>query len=169
MAEVHLLSLTGGQMIAHSSWRRVSFRLLLLHLAAIAITLVSLAYQGLAALIPFIYPVILLITGLAAGLRKSFTPGQSLLAGILGQAPGLICSALIIPGLLRKLATPDVFDFLLQLWQTPFTPLYPMLPQWQILGTPLYYWISAWLPFVIPLIPAAGTCLGFHLNQKVRN
>lgn len=136
-----LLSLTG--------------KLLLIHLLFILITPLILHIRYFSAVLTLCYLLVLFIIGFRHTQDLNISPLKVLAAGYFSQLPGIIPSIFVLIKKLLPFPTV-VFEFLVQIWQTPFYPVYPLLPRTSIADIPLYFMLNLIVSMIIPLLPAAG-------------
>jgi hypothetical protein len=82
-----------------------------------------------------------------------------LLAGAASQLPGIISAFIILDGYYKGFTTPDAFDFITQVWYSPFAPLFALFPRAHYDGVPLYFLVNLLLPFIIAPLPLCGYLL----------
>lgn len=140
------------------SFLALSKYLFLLHLIFIFITLLLLTLGRFSLVGPFIYFFILILVGVRKAHRVKVSPLTVLAAGYLSQLPGIIPALIIFTEKLLPFNN-DAFEFVVQIWQTPIYPLYPLLPRTSYWDIPLYFLISLTVSFILPLLPAIGACL----------
>lgn len=129
--------------------------LLLIHLLFIILTPFILHIRYFSAVLTLCYLLVLFIIGFRRSHALNIAPLKVLAAGYFSQLPGIIPSIFVM--LKKLLPFPTVvFEFLVQIWQTPFYPVYPLLPRTSIADFPLYFVINLIVSLIIPLIPAAG-------------
>lgn len=154
----------------HHTFGKLVAKLYLIHLCFLVLTLLLLRNLAAALFVPLIYLCVLFWIGFTYTGRSAMPPLAILAAGYCSQLPSLICSLVIIGGKLADHNTLSVYDFTAQVWQTPFTPLFPFLPHLSFLNTPLYFWVILVLPLVLPMILAGGALLKTGLiNRTARN
>lgn len=141
----------------------LSKELFWLHIYFILLTPLLLTFNRFCISGPLAYFTILFWVGLRKTGGVSQAPRTTLLAGYLGQLPGIITALIVMTGNWLPVA-PDTFDFLIQLWQTPLSPIYPLLPRTSFRGVPLYFCLTLISSFLLPLIPASGA----YLSQKLK-
>jgi hypothetical protein len=139
---------------------RLIFCLYTIQILSIALTSLVVSGSYLALLWPLLFVLVQLLLGWCGAGRFSVKPPVPvLLAGLTAQAPGIISALVIIKGILAGATSPDAFDFTIQIWCSPFTPLFALLPRTQYHGVPLYFLVTLLLPFVAALLPACGALL----------
>lgn len=153
-----------------ASFRELFIILSLIHFCFILLTPMLLQNLYLARLGPLAYLSVLVCTGFISAKKMRQPALYAFLAGCLSQTPGIISSLVVIVEILSKYEMPDAFDFAAQVWQTPFAPLFPLLPRIRLIDVPFYYWVTLLLSFVLPLFPASGAFINCKLpNQRVKN
>jgi hypothetical protein len=129
--------------------------LFLVHLFFILLTPLVLNLGYFSAVLTLCYVLVLFIIGLKRSLALNISALKVLAAGYLSQLPGIIPSIFVIIKDLLPFPT-IVFEFLVQVWQTPFYPVYPLLPRSSVADFPLYFMVNLFISMIIPLLPAAG-------------
>ncbi|HHW29662.1 MAG TPA: hypothetical protein GXX21_08935 [Syntrophomonadaceae bacterium] len=138
-----------------SSFLSMTGNLLLIHLLFILLTPLILHLGYFSVVLTLCYVLVLFIIGFLRSHALNITPLKVLAAGYCSQLPGIIPSIFVI--IKKLLPFPAVvFEFLGQIWQTPFYPVYPLLPRTSVADIPLYFMINLIISLIIPLIPAAG-------------
>ena len=132
--------------------------LFLIHLLFILLTPLILYLAYFSAVLPLCYVLLLFIIGIRRSHTINISPLKVLAAGYLSQLPGIIPSIFVIIKVLLPFPAV-VFEFLVQVWQTPFYPIYPFLPRSSVADIPLYFMVNLVISLLIPLIPAAGAYL----------
>ncbi|AFV11544.1 putative membrane protein [Thermacetogenium phaeum DSM 12270] len=134
-----------------------------LHICFILITPLLLTFNRFSIGGPLAYAAILFWVGFRRTEKFLKPLRTTLLAGYFSQLPGIIITLIIMAGNRLPFAN-DAFDFLIQIWQTPLSPIYPLLPRTSLLGIPLYFCLTLTASFLLPLIPAGGA----YLSQKLK-
>ncbi len=126
----------------------------------IALTPLALSSPRLAMFWPLMFIAAQVLLGRhAAGCSSKRQTLPALLAGAAAQLPGIISAVVILDGYFKGFTTPDAFDFITQVWYSPFAPLFALLPRAQYDGAPLYFLVNLLLPFIIAPVPLCGYLL----------
>ncbi|MFY9139737.1 MAG: hypothetical protein WAO30_03090 [Thermacetogeniaceae bacterium] len=133
----------------------MTWNLILIHLLFILLTPLILHLGYFSAVLTLCYVLVLFIIGLQRSHALNISPLKVLAAGYFSQLPGIIPSIFVIFKDLFPFPVV-VFEFLVQIWQTPFYPVYPFLPRTSVADIPLYFMVNLIISLIIPLLPAAG-------------
>lgn len=147
---------------------KLAIELLLLHILFILLTPLLLTLGYLSIIVPLLYFAILFLVGLRKTKNFPKAPRTTLLAGYLSQFPGIIISFIIMTGKAWPFGL-DVFEFLIQIWQTPISPIYPLLPHIRFNGIPLYFCLTLTSSFLLPIFPVSGAYLSQKLKRSSEN
>jgi hypothetical protein len=146
-----------------SDFLTITGNLFLLHLLFILLTPLALHLGYFSPILTLCYVLVLFLMGLKRARALNVSPLKLLAAGYISQLPGIIPSFFIFIKDLLSFST-EVFEFLVQIWQTPFYPFYPLLPRISVDNIPLYFMVTLSISFIIPLISA----LGAYLSVKIK-
>jgi hypothetical protein len=143
--------------------------LFLLHITICALTpLVLRLVTNISWVWPAIYLTVLVTVGGQLANKIARPHRAALLAGIYSQLPGIACVSWIFSGNVLHIATPEVLDFIAQVWQAPFNSVFPLLPRSSWAGIPAYYLVTLLLPFLLPLFPLVGTFLSVSPANRTK-
>ena len=126
----------------------------------IALAPLALSSPRLAIFWPLLFIIFQVLLGRRAavsGSKRQTLP--ALLAGAAAKLPGIFSAVVILDGFFKGFTTPDAFDFITQVWYSPFAPLFALLPRLQYDGAPLYFLVNLLLPFIIAPLPLCGYLL----------
>lgn len=142
-------------------------KLFLIHLLFIIIAIIMLHFGRFSIISSLIYVPVLFLAGLQGTRILKTEPLTTLTAGYLSQLIGILPSFFILTKGLWDFSI-EPFEFIVQVWQTPLYPLYPILPRTSYFDMPLYFFVTITASFVLPLIPALGAGLS-RLFTSIRD
>ncbi|MGE5544245.1 MAG: hypothetical protein ACM3UW_04665 [Bacillota bacterium] len=116
-------------------------RLLVFNLLYAILAWLTMYFPGLDLLTSAVF-IFLLFNWSRYMVRNGMNTWQVMAAAFLAQLPGLVFSGLAIYSWWRYGPLTSNFDFILQMWHTPFVPLLSLLPTVHLQGFPLSFLLA---------------------------